>query len=623
MCGIAGCVDLQGRGRIERDTLAAMAAVLAHRGPDAAGCHVEPDVGLGFRRLRIVDLAPAGDQPLYNEDRSLALICNGEIFNEPELRREMLAKGHTFRSHTDVEVLLHLYEEHGVDLLDRLNGQFAFALWDGRRKRMLLARDHFGVNPLYFTTVDGLFLFASEVKALFQHPAVPRGVDLVGLDQILSLPGLVSPRTLFAGIESLEPGHCLLVEDGRVTRRQYWDLEYPEGAEGDGGSEESHLEALADALRTSVRRRLRADVPVGVFLSGGLDSSLVAALAVEAAPEAAGRSFSIAFQDAEIDESRFQRLMAKRLGTCHHEIPFDDSEISTRLRAMVYHCESPVKETFNTCALALAEAVHAAGVTVVLAGEGSDELFGGYPGYRFDAFGRGGGGQPGDELEEALEEELRERVWGDRRIFYEKDQVVFRDTKKALYGPRVRERFRAVDCMEHPLVSHARLRKRHPLHQRSYLDFKLRLADHLLSEHGDRMVMAHSVEARYPFLDLEVIEVARRMPPDLKIKGFVEKYPVKRMAEAVLPRSIVDREKFGFRAPGSPLLLQSGCEWAHDLLSPDLIRRRGVFDPDLVESLRRAWSVPGFRLHPHLETDLLMVVLTFNLLCELFDLPAL
>jgi len=187
----------------------------------------------------------------------------------------------------------------------------------------------------------------------------------------------------------------------------------------------------------------------------------------------------------------------------------------------------------------------------------------------------------------------------------------------------VRERFRAVDCMEHPLVSHARLRNRHPLHQRSYLDFKLRLADHLLSEHGDRMVMAHSVEARFPFLDLEVVEVARRMPPGLKVKGFVEKYPVKRIAEAVLPRSIVDREKFGFRAPGSPLLLQSGCEWAHDLLSPDLIRRRGVFDPDLVESLRRAWSAPGFRLHPHLETDLLMVVLTFNLLCELFDLPAL
>jgi asparagine synthase (glutamine-hydrolysing) len=357
-------------------------------------------------------------------------------------------------------------------------------------------------------------------------------------------------------------------------------------------------------------------------LSGGLDSSLIAALAKETAPAAAGRSFSIIFRDAEIDESRFQRLMARRLGTRHHEILIDGDDIAARLRDMVYHCECPVKETYNTCALALAEAVRAAGVTVVLAGEGSDELFGGYPGYRFDAFGRNGGDDV-DALEEALEEELRERVWGDRRIFYEKDQVAFREVKKALYAPAVRERFRQVDCLEHPLVNRERLRHRHALHQRSYLDFKLRLADHLLTEHGDRMVMAHSVEARYPFLDVELIEVARRMPPGLKIKGFVEKYPVKRMAETILPRAIVEREKFGFRAPGSPLLLQNGCEWAHDLLSPDLIRRQGVFDPGFVESLRRTWSTPGFRLHPHLESDLLLVVLTFNLLCEIFALPPL
>lgn len=623
MCGIAGYMDLRGDGRIESERLAAMTSMLTHRGPDAAGYHVEPNLGLGFRRLRIVDLTTDGDQPLYNEDGSLALICNGEIFNEPELRRELSGKGHVFRSRSDVEVILHLYEEHGVKLLDRLNGQFAFALYDLRRRRLLLARDPFGVNPLYFATVDGLLFFASEIKALLRHPAVPRRIDLVGLDQILSLPGPVSPRTLFEGIESLKSGHYLLVEDGRATLREYWDLDYPQDGDGGGSnlSEEQHVEALGEALRTSVRRRLRADVPVGVFLSGGLDSSLIAALAMETAPESASRSFSVTFRDTEIDESRFQRLMARRLGTRHHEILVDGEAIAARLRHMVYHCECPVKETYNTCALALAESVRAAGVTVVLAGEGSDELFGGYPGYRFDAFGRPG--RSDDELAEALEEDLRERVWGDRRIFYEKDQAAFREIKKALYSPQVRERFRQVDCLEHPLVERGRLRNRHPLHQRSYLDFKLRLADHLLSEHGDRMVMAHAVEARYPFLDVELVDVARRMPPDLKIKGFVEKYPVKRMAETVLPRSIIDREKFGFRAPGSALLLQSGCEWAHDLLSPDLIRRQGVFEPGLVESLRRTYSAPGFRLHPHLETDLLLVVLTFNLLCELFSLPAL
>jgi asparagine synthase (glutamine-hydrolysing) len=391
MCGIAGYLDLRGDGRIDRETLAAMTSTLTHRGPDAAGFHVEPNIGLGFRRLRIVDLA-TGDQPLYNEDGSLVLICNGEIFNEPELRRELAGRGHVFRSQSDVEVLLHLYEEHGVQLLDRLNGQFAFALYDTRRQRLLLARDHFGVNPLYFATVDGLLLFASEIKALLRHPAVPRRIDLVGLDQILSLPGPVSPRTLFEGIASLQSGHYLCVEDRRADLRQYWDLDYPPDGDGAGSdvAEERHVEALADALRTSVRRRLRADVPVGLFLSGGLDSSLIAALAMETAPGAAGRSFSVAFRDAEIDESRFQRLMARRLGTSHHEIVVDGEAIAARLRDMVYHCECPVKETYNTCALALAESVRAAGVTVVLAGEGSDELFGGYPGYRFDAFGRAG-----------------------------------------------------------------------------------------------------------------------------------------------------------------------------------------------------------------------------------------
>src|SRR4028119_815396 len=384
MCGIAGYMDLRGDGRIESEKLAAMTSMLTHRGPDAEGYHVESNIGLGFRRLRIVDLA-TGDQPLYNEDRSLALICKGEIFNEPDLRRELSRKGHVFRSRSDVEVILHLYEEHGEQLLGRLNGQFAFALYDVRRRRLRRAPDPFGVNPLSFATVDGLLLFASEIKALLRHPAVPRRIDLVGLDQILSLPGPVSPRTLFKGIESLKSGHYLLVEDGCTTLREYWDLDYPDEGVGSDLSEECHVEALAEALRTSVRRRLRADVPVGVFLSGGLDSSLIAALAMETSPEAAGRSFSVAFHDPEIDEARFRRLMARRLGTRHHEILVDAEAIAARLRDMVYYCECPVKETYNTCSLALAESVRAAGVTVVLAGEGSDELFGGYPGYRFDA----------------------------------------------------------------------------------------------------------------------------------------------------------------------------------------------------------------------------------------------
>jgi asparagine synthase (glutamine-hydrolysing) len=621
MCGIAGALDLLARPRVDPSVVGAMTESLVHRGPDSSGLFLRPDVGLGVRRLKIIDLA-TGDQPICNEDGSVVLVCNGEIFNYKELRSSLRERGHAFRTQTDVEVLVHLYEEHGEDLVRHLNGQFAFALWDTKRRRLFLARDHFGVIPLYYTVADGLFLFGSEIKAILAHPAVERRVDLVGLDQVLSLPGLVSPRTLFQGIASLPGGHSLSVADGALRVRQYWDLDYPEDGESGGTAtapEAEYVDELREIFARSVSRRLQADVPVGIFVSGGLDSSLVAAFAARQTPGVARHTFSIAFDDGAIDETGYQRLMARMLGSEHHEIRFDPEAIAERLREMVFHCECPVKESYNTCALALAGAARSAGVKVVLAGEGADELFGGYPGYRFDAAGeRGRHGAV--SVEEILEEELREQVWGDRHLAYERDQVPFRETRKALYSRAVAARFDEIDCLDHPLVDKSRLRNRHALHQRSYLDFKLRLADHLLSDHGDRMVMARSVEARYPFLDVEMVDFARRLPPSLKVSGLTEKYLVKRMAEGRIPRAIVEREKFGFRAPGSPMLLRRGYDWVEDLLSPETVRRYGAFDPDAVSRLARQYRREAYELHPHLDTDLLMVVLTFHLLCETFEL---
>lgn len=616
MCGIAGYLDLRGAGRIERSVAAAMTEALVHRGPDSSGLFTEPNIALGIRRLKIIDLE-TGDQPIVNEDGTVVLVCNGEIFNYRELRADLAARGHRFRTRTDVEVLVHLYEEHGASLVDHLNGQFAFALYDRREERLLLARDPFGVNPLYVCESGGLLLFASEIKGILRHAAAPRRIDLVGLDQILSLPGLVSPRTLLEGIRSLPPGHLLVAARGEATTRRYWDLDYPlEGEELPVRSEEEWVEDLRERFERSVERRLQADVPVGLFLSGGIDSSLVAAAAVRLSG-GVRHSFSIAFDDEEIDERRYQRLMARHLGCEHHEIRFDSDAMIERLHAMVLHGECAVKETYNTCSLALAAAVREAGIPVVLGGEGADEIFGGYPGYRFDSLGE----REEDPLdvETALEEELRERVWGDRRLFYEKNQVAFRETKAALYSPALRERMEEHDCMAHPLVDRERLRGRHPLHQRSYLDLKLRLADHLLGDHGDRMVMAHSVEGRYPFLDLEVVDLARRMPPDLKVRDLTAKYVVRRMAEGMIPHQIVEREKFGFRAPGSPFLLQRRVPWVEDLLSVERIRRQGFFDAGLVERLKARSAQPGFRLHPHLDTDLLLVILTFNMFLEIFE----
>ena len=622
MCGITGMLDLAGRGRVDPDVLAAMTQVLTHRGPDSMGQFVDGDIGFGFRRLQIIDLE-SGEQPIQNEDGSMALVCNGEIFNEPDLRQQMEAKGHRFRTRTDVEVLLHLYEEHGVEMIDRINGQFAFAIYDGPRRQLFLARDHFGINPLYFTVVDDLFLFASEIKALLEHPAVPREVDLVGLDQVLCLPGVVSPRTLFKGVESLPSGHLITVQGREVSVREYWDLSYPEEPVEER-PESYYVDALEELFARSIERRMRSDVPVGLFVSGGMDSSLIASFAARhRGDDEEQHAFSVTFEDKELDESFYQRLVTRELDMRLHETLIDHTLIERRLREMIAHCECPVKETFNTCILELAEDARAHDITVVLTGQGADELFGGYVGYRLDSLGDRKG-QEAFGVDAILEEEMREHLWGDASIFYEKEQVAFKDVRLALVSPTLREDFDdTVDCLRFPPVNKERLRGRHPLHQRSYLDFKLRLADHLLSDHGDRMVMAKGVEARYPFLDIDLVEMVTRIPVDLMVKDLTEKYLLRQVARPHVPAKVLQREKFGFFSPGTPFLLQQGVEWVEDLLSFDYVARLGYFDPHLVERLRKKYSRPGAFVHPHIETDLLMVVLSFHILCEHFSLPAL
>lgn len=619
MCGIAGYFDTR-TGRIwSGQDLVRMSEVLFHRGPDSSGYFEDQNVGLAFRRLSIIDLE-GGDQPIYNEDSSLVLLCNGEIYNYRELRHDLKQKGHRFRTNSDVEVIVHLYEEYGTDLLGKLNGQFAFALYDRKERSLLLARDHIGINPLHYMLADGLLIFASEIKAIIEHPAVRREVDLTGLDQILSFPGLVSPRTMFKGVSSLKSGHFIRVKGAHMGIFEYWDLDYPNKDEITYDKPEQHyVERLNDLFMQSVEYRLQSDVPVGFYLSGGLDSSLMAAAIKQVSPDTRRHSFSIGFSDEEICESKYQRLVAEHVGSIHHEMVFDGPQISERLSEMIYHCECPVKETFNTCSLALSEAAKNAGIKVILAGEGADELFAGYIGYRFDRFGLRQAQQY--NLETILENEIREKLWGDRDLFYEVDQHAFKEVKTALYSRQLNELFDEFDCLNHELVCKDRLKGRDFIHQRSYLDFKLRLSDHLLSEHGDRMVLANSVEGRYPFLDINLVEFARDIPPDLKLNQFTEKYILKRIAEGRVPAEIINREKFGFRAPGSPYLLQQNVEWVNDLLSYDLIKRQGYFDPDVVDRLKQTYSQPGFKLNPHIEADLLMVVLSFGLLLEIFRLP--
>jgi asparagine synthase (glutamine-hydrolysing) len=621
MCGVIGYFDTRGDRPVDGVLLRKMTETLVHRGPDSDGYYLTQHVGLGFRRLSIVDLK-AGHQPVSNEDGTVISVCNGEIFNYQELREQLRARGHVFRTNNDCEVLPHLYEEHGTDMLSHLNGQFAFVIFDKTRNLLFVARDHFGICPMYYTVVDGVYLFASEIKALLVHPLVKREVDLVALDQIFSLPGITSPRTLFRNISSLKPGHFLTVNSTGARISEYWDLSYPTVDEGyERHSEDYYVERLSELLDRSVRRRLKADVPVGVYLSGGLDSAISATLSAGATARQPLHSFSIRFSDKSICEGRYQKIMAEHISSFHHETTFDEGEILKRLPSVIWHSEQPLKETYNAASLALSEYVRSEGLRVVLTGEGSDELFAGYLGYKFDKLRKL---RPSTQASRSGVEEraIRERFWGDGDLFYERDFGGFWKKLSSLYSPAVRRELdRENSWRTGELVNHDKLRGRDSIHQRSYLDFKLRMGDHLLTDHGDRMAMANSVEARYPFLDPDLVDFVTQIPPNLKLNDFTEKYILKQVARRIVPSEIIDREKFAFVAPGSPHLLSKEESLINHILDPERIRRQGYFIPAAVESLRKRYSQPGFDLNTSYEDDLLIVVITFGLCLEAFELP--
>jgi asparagine synthase (glutamine-hydrolysing) len=617
VCGIVGIFDLAGKQRAERECLRRMSASVAHRGPDASSELFEGDLALGFRRLSIVD-PEAGQQPMWSEDRAVVSICNGEIYNQRELRARLEQRGHRFVSHCDVEVLPHLYEEHGPDLVDHLDGQFAFALFDRRRRRLFAARDHFGVVPFFYTTVDGLFLFASEIKALLEHPAVERAVDLTGLDQVLCFPGLVSPNTMFAGIRSLPSGHCLSADAGGVTTREYWDLVYPlEGEAAGAGDEREACEGAREHLRRSVRKRLMSDVPIGLYLSGGLDSSAVAALARDEAPQVEWHSFGVSFPGAEMCEASHQRSVADFLGTRHHDVPFGPGEVLERLERTLWFAECPVKESYDTTCLALSRTAKDAGVSVVLTGQGADELFGGYVGYRFDQFPR----RPTDSRAESREAAIRDGLWGDPSFAYDLGYAGLQSLKQRLYSEALKAELPRRDCLLSFPLRKDRVAGRHLLHKRSYLDFKLRLADHLLADHGDRMAMANSVEARHPFLDVDLVEFVARIPPRVQLQDPAGKHVLRRAAAPLVPEAIVKRDKFGWFAHGSPQLVRSGQPQLQELLSLERIRRQGYFNVRTVEELCARYGRPDFKLMQPFEADHLMLVLTFTAFVDIFKLP--
>ena len=623
MCGITGIYHFNSQLTVEEDVLAQMTEKIHHRGPDETSLYTDKNFGFGFKRLSIIDIEN-GHQPFKTDENDVILICNGEIYNYKLLRKSLIKKGHKFKTNCDVEVILYLYLEYGTSFLSILNGQFAFAIFDKRKDLIFIARDQFGICPLFYMITTKELLFGSEIKAILAYPPVKRKVNLTGLDQVFSFPGLVSPTTMFDGVISLKPGHYLTLTSGKLQLTEYWDLEYPEiGDIVDEKSENWYIDQIEDLLKTSINYRMHADVPVGFYLSGGLDSSLIGGIMKAVQPDKKLTSFSIGFPNLinrEIDERVYQQCMSSFLGSDHHEIYFDWEKISMGLKQAIYHSEMPLKETYNTCSLSLSESVKNNNLKVILSGEGADEIFGGYVGYRFDHQGSRKDGE--DILNLMLERQMREKLWGDPEFFYEKSQYSFIETKRWLYSDRLNELFEGFNCLNRLEIDREKIKNRHILHKRSYLDLKLRLCDHLIADHCDRVTYANSIEGRYPFLDTDLVEFVKTVPPQIKLKGLEEKYAVKKIAGKYIPNEIINRQKFGFVAPGSPQLLQRNIPWITDLLSRDYIARRGYFNPDAVERLKQVYGQPGFTLNLPFESDLLIIVLTFNIFLEIFDLPS-
>jgi len=585
-----------------RELLSAMTLSLAHRGPDGSGerLFARPGLlaGLGHRRLSIIDLSERGRQPMENEDGSVAVSFNGEIYNYRDLARDLATRGHDFASRTDTEVLVHLYEEKGADLVEDLSGMFAFALWDQGAKRLILARDRAGIKPLYYARVDGGLYFASEIKALLRVPGFSRRVDEESLDLYMTYGYIPGESTIFAGVKKLPPAGVLTFSDGETSLRRFWQPEYVPKNEA---REAELAEALAETLDRAVTRHLVADVPVASFLSGGADSTIVTSLAAAKSPGM--ESFSLGWEGVG-DEREFARKAAARAGTLHHEFA-TRPEAARMLPRLLWHLDEPF---FDNSALAVYQlsALARERVKVVLSGDGGDELFGGYEWTRRDQLRQGFSRLPGPvrragcaALSRALppvEYDPSPRARGGRMVgdlCSSMEEGFLRRTsvspafRQSLYTPELSQRLAGFDSLEirRSLLSGARVED--PRDGMLHADFSSFLPEDCLFK-VDRMSMAHGLEIRVPLLDPEVVDFAMRLPYGKKIRGLTSKFLLKKAFENRVPRENLYRHKQGFTVPVSQWLKNELHETASALLLSDRARGRGWFAPQVVAKMLSA-----------------------------------
>lgn len=610
MCGICGIYNLYEKRPIDEKIIDKMLYAIRHRGPDGENKFINDRMALGFNRLSFLDLT-GGMQPLFNETKEISMVCNGEIFNYQELRAGLIKKGHQFRTATDVEVILHLYEEYGTDFPKYLNGQFAIALYDGTKDTFYLVRDHIGICPLFYTIADGRVIFASEIKGILEYPGIERKLNLKAVDQLLNFPGVVSPNTFFDGISSLEAGHMLCIRpEQEPVNEEYWDLIYDSEEEDKG--EAYYVERLRELFKESIKRRLIADVPIGFYVSGGLDSSLVACYIGKYLLDSY-YSFSAEIGSGDLDESRFQKMVKECVQSRHYSVQVGEEEIWKHLSKVIYHAEGAVKESYDVAAFMLSELVSTSPAKAVLTGQGSDEFFCGYVGYMVDLFRNMQKNQMSSE-----ECEINERMWGDPYFRYERNHADIRNIHLELYHPDIRGEHNKFAAWVNSPIDVNKVKNLSSPKRRSYIDYKLRLSDHLLTEHGDRMFFSHSIEGRHPFLDAELISFVKTIPDKYKLKGVNEKYILKKAGEGIVPEPILKRKKFPFQAPGMSALIKKAD--SIPFLSEEYVKKYGIFDWNYVENLKKVYSQEGFQLMGAYEIDYLLIVMTVTMLCEQYSL---
>jgi asparagine synthase (glutamine-hydrolysing) len=621
MCGIAGFFGPSDPA--DRAMLSAMIHTLAHRGPDGYGFLAEDGVGLAHARLSIIDLS-TGDQPIHNPARTAWTVFNGEIFNYVELRAELEREGRRFYTQSDTEVIVHLYERDGDRFVEHLNGQFAIAIWDNVRRRLVLARDRAGIRPLYLTRAGGRVWFASEVKALLAGVPERGALSPRGLVEALTLWAPLDPDTVYEGVDSLPPGHVLAIEaDGRETLTRYWDWRFPRRADGEAWADYATIDDAARDLREllidAVRLQLRADVPVGAYLSGGLDSSGLVAL-IRGFTDTPVRTFSVAFADAEFDESAQQQAMVRHLGTDHTTLRIERADIGRHFPTLIRHTETPILRTGPLPLMLLAAQVRESGYKVVLTGEGADEVFGGYDLFKEAKVRRFWARQPGSRFRPLLLRRLygylanspvnhdafAQQFFGTGRehlhrpVFAHAPRFATSRRVLAFLSPELKAAvagYDALDFVESRLPPE--VARFGPLARDQYVEAKTLLAGYLLSSQGDRVGMAHSIEGRVPYLDHRVIEFANRLPERFKIQGLTEKAVLRRALAGLLPDEILHRTKQPYRAPDSASFFVDGepLDYVADLLSAESIRKAGYFDPGAVGKLLdkcRAGKATGF-----------------------------